>query len=449
MSELPTGWIRATLAELGVEAQPGFASGKHNSDGNGIVHLRPMNVTRDGKIDLSDVRYVADESDRRVTAGDVLFNNTNSPELVGKTALITSDEPLAFSNHMTRLRTPAGIRSDFLAIQIHWLWIQGYFKKVLNNHVNQASVATRKLLETPVDIPPLAEQQLIVTVLEEHLARFDTGISSMNEVSRLQAAWENSLLATATVKNPKSIDWDIVPIGDIATVSTGATPLRSRRDYYENGTIPWATSSLVNSTYIDATEQFITEKALSETSVKLFPPGTLLVAMYGEGRTRGRCSELRINSTTNQACAAIQLRREYDFLRPWVKLILDAKYEQNRKLASGGVQPNLNLGLIRNIEIPLPSPSERSKILAEIYHLRSMSAQLREVVKGLNRRAVRLHQELLRAAFSGRLVPQDPDDEPASVLLDRIQTENAAKPKVGRVSRAKKKSVATQGDLFS
>src|SRR5690606_16448940 len=79
--ELPAGWARATLEELAVEVQPGFASGKHNRDGDGIVHLRPMNITRSGAIDLSDARYVRDDSDRRVEYGDVVFNNTNSPAL--------------------------------------------------------------------------------------------------------------------------------------------------------------------------------------------------------------------------------------------------------------------------------------------------------------------------------------------------------------------------------
>lgn len=182
MRDLPADWKRATLDEIGVEARPGFASGKHNSEGNGIIHLRPMNITREGRMDLSDVRFVQDTTDRRVHTGDVLFNNTNSPALVGKTALVTSETPLGYSNHMTRLRPPGELRPDFLAHQLHWLWMKGYFKTVLNNHVNQASVASKRLLETPIDVPPLAAQKRIVERLESHLSIIDSNVKRISEM---------------------------------------------------------------------------------------------------------------------------------------------------------------------------------------------------------------------------------------------------------------------------
>src|SRR5664280_2444475 len=136
MKDLPPDWATATLADLGVQAQPGFASGAHNRLGSGVAHLRPMNVSRDGRLDLRDVKYVEDKSDRRVQHGDVLFNNTNSPELVGKTALVSAPTPLAFSNHMTRLRPGNGLDAGFLAHQLHALWVGGYFQRICSNHVN-------------------------------------------------------------------------------------------------------------------------------------------------------------------------------------------------------------------------------------------------------------------------------------------------------------------------
>ena len=104
-----SSWPIVKLGSILTDIQPGFASGKHNSQGTGLPHLRPMNVSTNGQIDRSVVKSIdprlADRPARRLQSGDVLFNNTNSPELVGKTALfIDPDEP-AFSNHMTRLRT--------------------------------------------------------------------------------------------------------------------------------------------------------------------------------------------------------------------------------------------------------------------------------------------------------------------------------------------------------
>jgi type I restriction enzyme S subunit len=271
MRDLPAGWRRATLGELGVDARPGFASGTHNSEGNGLVHLRPMNITRDGRIDLNDVRYVQDTTDRRVRAGDVLFNNTNSPALVGKTALVTSETPLAYSNHMTRLRPPAELRSDFLAYQLHWLWAEGYFKTVLNNHVNQASVASARLLETSIDFPSLTEQRRIVEELERYLARTEDGLSSLRRVEALLSSWRGATLAQAFRGNLVEDDlaegnatdlsglfalesseapwmlpdqWAWRRMGDLFTVSVGATPSRSDASLWGGG-IPWVSSGEV------------------------------------------------------------------------------------------------------------------------------------------------------------------------------------------------------------
>ncbi|MGI1850076.1 hypothetical protein ACRRDU_24410, partial [Rhodococcus sp. SJ] len=110
---------------------------------------------------------------------------------------------------------------------------------------------------------------------------------------------------------------DSVRIGEIATVGSGATPLRGKAQYYDGGTIPWATSGDLHAGDIFDVRGRITEAALRETAVKLWPAGTLLIAMYGEGKTRGTVAELHIASTTNQACAAIVLHPEFADLKRW------------------------------------------------------------------------------------------------------------------------------------
>src|SRR5262245_47199645 len=119
LTQLPSSWIVAYVGDVIKDIRSGFSSGTHNREGRGVVHLRPMNIDRRGRITLSDVRYVDPESDVRVAPGDVLFNNTNSPELVGKTAPIVEEGDWAFSNHMTRLRPPPEISHRFIAYQLH------------------------------------------------------------------------------------------------------------------------------------------------------------------------------------------------------------------------------------------------------------------------------------------------------------------------------------------
>ncbi|MFE1424483.1 restriction endonuclease subunit S [Streptomyces fungicidicus] len=446
---LPAGWARATLGELGVEVQPGFASGKHNRDGDGIVHLRPMNITRNGAIDLSDARYVMDESDRRVEYGDVIFNNTNSPALVGKTAWFGSLEPAAYSNHMTRLRGPEGLDSKFLAIQLHWLWASGYFKTVLNNHVNQASVAREVLLATWIVVPPHLEQMRIVAEVEQQMARIGAGVVALGEAERQISLLEATLLAVATKAHPDVAEWDSVTIEDMARVSSGATPLKGNSAYYEGGTIPWVTSSLLNSPFIYHSDKFITEVALRETAVKEYDPGTILVAMYGEGKTRGKCSELRIRATTNQACAAIQLHSEYESRRGWLKALLESLYEENRTLAAGGVQPNLSLSLIKKIRVPLPPMELQNKLLEDLAERRVQATAMAKTLAAAHAQAEDLRASLLHAAFTGALVPQDPADEPASVMLDRIRAAQGAKAPRKRAARKPRPTPPGQEELPS
>jgi type I restriction enzyme, S subunit len=179
-------------------------------------------------------------------------------------------------------------------------------------------------------------------------------------------------------------------------VGTGATPKRDKAKYYSGGRIPWVTSSAVNKERVDNADEFITEAALRETNLALYPPGTLLLAMYGEGRTRGKCSELRIHATTNQAIAAIQCTAE---VRDYLKLAIWNQYEDLRRTASGGVQPNLNLSLVRSITIPLPPHREQQCIVAEVARRLSVIEELEAAVESNLTRAALLRGAILRKQF--------------------------------------------------
>lgn len=170
--------------------------------------------------------------------------------------------------------------------------------------------------------------------------------------------------------------WGLVRLGDILNVGTGATPLRKNRAYYEGGTIPWVTSGGVNAGTITRPTELITPLALAETNVKLFPAGTLVVAMYGEGQTRGRVAELAIEAGTNQALAAVLFREETMPLQPFVRLFFEDSYRRVRALSIGGVQPNLNLGMIKDTLLPLPALEEQVEIVRRANAMMSAADRL-------------------------------------------------------------------------
>ena len=148
--------------------------------------------------------------------------------------------------------------------------------------------------------------------------------------------------------------------------------------------------------------------------------------MYGEGKTRGKAALLQIESTCNQACAAIDYDRSLvtgDYLLTY----LNSQYEASRRLASGGVQPNLSLGLIKAMEIPVPSLEAQRSIALQAENIVLGSEQLSATCTKARQHVTALRRSILAAAFSGQLVPQDLDDEPASVLLERIAASRTAK----------------------
>lgn len=236
--------------------------------------------------------------------------------------------------------------------------------------------------------------------------------------------------------------WEWTTVEQIAKVGTGATPLKGNSGYYYGGSIPWITSGALNDLFVDKAEEYITPLAVAETNAKVFPVGTLLVALYGEGKTRGKTSELAIEAATNQACAAIIFDSTPVEVKNFVKLFFLKNYSDLRKLAAGGVQPNLNVGIIKTTRIPFPPLIEQQEIVRLVKHYFDLTDQLEARFEQAAALVEQLPQALLAKAFSGQLVQQDPNDEPASALLERLATQASA-PAKGKRGRTPKSMTET------
>ena len=207
-------------------------------------------------------------------------------------------------------------------------------------------------------------------------------------------------------------------LDDIAYVGTGATPLTACKYYYENGNIAWINSSSTKVPFIAKASNFITQKAIEETNCLVYPKGTLVIAMYGEGKTRGQISELLIDAATNQACAAV--RPYSEATKKYLKLFFEGNYLHIRALAEGGNQQNLSVGKIQNYEIPLPPLDEQKRILDKAKELLLQIDNI-EVGKSVCQKYInQAKSKVLDLAIHGKLVSQDPNDEPAIELLKRI-----------------------------
>ena len=204
-------------------------------------------------------------------------------------------------------------------------------------------------------------------------------------------------------------------LSDIGTWQSGATPSRGVKAYF-GGSIPWLKTGDLNDDYVKDIPERITDKALKETSVKLNPEGSVLIAMYGA--TIGKVGILTFPATTNQACCACSELCGVD--NRFLFYFLISHKEEFIRQAGGGAQPNISKEVIVNTPIPVPPAEEQKRIVSEIEMwlgvLKDIDKSSLFIHAGINNCKARI----LDLAIHGKLVPQDHSDEPAIELLKRI-----------------------------
>ncbi len=234
-----TGWLMKSshahtvvrLEDLLSSAESGFACGKSKLVTDGLPHLRPFNIGRSLQLELSEQYLVprteAPASKCELLPGDILFNNTNSVELVGKTAFVTSRMTAGFSNHLTRLRVAQGqAEPEFVAHYLNYLWLKGWFSFRCVQWVSQAAFNTTAIKAIEIPLPPLDEQRRIVDILN-HAA----SIRRLREEARAKA---REIIPALFVEmfgdpatNPKG--WPEANVGGVTDVQ-GGLQLTKKRD---------------------------------------------------------------------------------------------------------------------------------------------------------------------------------------------------------------------------
>ncbi|EXZ45254.1 type I restriction modification DNA specificity domain protein [Bacteroides fragilis str. 2-F-2  len=211
--------------------------------------------------------------------------------------------------------------------------------------------------------------------------------------------------------------WMWTTLGEVGTWQSGGTPSRSNKSYY-GGNIPWLKTGDLNDGLITDIPESITEEAVSNSSAKLNPIGSVLIAMYGA--TIGKLGILTIPATTNQACCACV---EYlGITQLYLFYFLLSQREAFVAKGGGGAQPNISKEIIVNTYFPLPPYAEQQRIVAEIERWFSLIDIIENGKEDLQTSIKQAKSKILDLAIHGKLVPQDPSDEPASELLKRINS---------------------------
>lgn len=428
MSDLPQGWAWTTLAEVGTWHGGGTPSKRNASfwERGTIPWLSPK--------DMGD--SVLKGTQDRITEAAVVGSSTSlipagSVVLVVRSGILERTVPIALVPFETTLNQDMKAIVPHPGVDCRWLLyaLQSRRAAILDqcrkDGTTVASLDMGKLQALPISLPPVAEQRRIVEALEDHLSRLDAAQFTLKEANirllRLQALGFEQAALGRDVLEP-------TVVGDLCEVYVGSTPSRSNPELW-SGELPWVSSGEVAFNRIAQTREKISRSAAGNPETRIHPPGTVMIAMIGEGKTRGQVAILDIEAAHNQNCASIRIDRS-KLIPEFVYHSLRSRYEQNRSAnAAGGVQPALNKSKVQQLPLPLFSLEDQREIVDEVESADYLSGRLAKALAEAQNRSVALRQSLLRAAFNGELVDQDPSDEPAQVALDRVHNETPSSPK--------------------
>jgi type I restriction enzyme S subunit len=263
-------------------------------------------------------------------------------------------------------------------------------------HVTKGAIESRK-----VPLPPIPEQKRIVQKLDALFERVDKAIALLQKNIAAADNFMNSVLNDVFSDLEQNHSSRAIKL--FAHVGTGVTPLKTNQAYYDNGTINWITSKFTGEPYVNKADELITALALNECRLTLNPIGTLIVALYGQGKTRGQVSELMIEAATNQAVATILVDNS-KCINKYLKWYFKKSYLELREKSNGGTQQNLNLSIIKSTLVPLPEDlSIQQKIVAYLEGLSIQIEQVKSAQQQKMQNLLGLKLSILDQAFHGKL----------------------------------------------
>ena len=427
---LPEGWVWKKLGEVAEAINPGFPTGKHNNEGSGKPHLRPMNVNYKGQIDLSVVKYVSEgQQVEFLKAGDILFNNTNSPELVGKTAVVKIDTDWYFSNHMTRVRVDGKrIDSGYVATYLHYLFWKGFFKTNCVNHVNQASIGKSFLSDkVNVPLPPLPVQRAIVARIEELFSELEAGERELQTALTRLKTYRQAVLHHY-LNNP---DWEQVKLGEV--IMTGPqNGLYKSQTFYGSGTRIVRIDNFYDGVLNPEGSFRRVQIDPDELALYKLNQGDILVNRVNSMSHIGKCAlvkELNEGTVFESNIMRLALNARVADPRFVVHFLTSpsglAELRKNAKQAVN--QASINQQDVKGVEMYLPDLATQTQIVSEIEARLSEADALETTIRQELARAANLRQSILKRAFAGQLVTA-PADGPASLQVDAGELAGVSEP---------------------
>jgi type I restriction enzyme S subunit len=359
-------------------------------------------------------------------AGDTLITkDSETANDIAISAFVPADMPGVVCGYHLAIVRPKDRHDGFYFKR---LFDSSYVKScfaVAANGLTRVGLSQYALDNLVVPLPPYDEQVAIAAFLHRETCKIDGLVAEQEKLLTLLAEKHHATISHAVTRGLNSeatmkdsgvawlgnvpAHWSVGTLGYLATISTGSTPDRGEPSFW-NGSIPWIKTGEINWSPIDEAEEFITDAGVANSAVKLAKPGTLMMAMYGQGVTRGRVALLSIEAAYNQACAAIafgpRVSGEYG------RYFFIAAYHHVRDSGNETSQMNLGSGIIAKFKLPIPPLAEQQSIVAfldtETIKLDALKAEAMRTIELLKER----RSALISAAVTGKI---DVREQPAAL----------------------------------
>lgn len=441
--EQPEGWVDCRLGDAIGFMRNGMVA-KQTKDGVGLPISR-IETIANGTVDPNRIGFSTDISPRaaeayRLQRGDILFSHINSPSHLGKTA-IYDGIPSTLYHGMNLLMLRANeelITARFLEYGLRLLRISGTFSLVAQHAVNQASINQKKLCELRLPLAPLAEQKRIADKLEAVLGRVEACRARLDRVPDLLKRFRQSVLAAATsgqltedwrMAQSDAPNWRIEPLeGIVAEMKNGLVAKQSK----EPVGLPMSRIETIAAGSINPDKiGYSTEVTLKQAEPFRLLEGDILFSHINSPAHLGKTAIYKgIPETLFHGMNLLMLRVKTELSLPqFLEFALCNLRGEGvfSMVAQHAVnQASINQKKLRAIEVPLPPLAEQTEIVRRVEALFALADRIEARLATAQRLVERLTPATLSKAFRGDLVPQDPNDEPASKLLERVRT--AASP---------------------
>jgi type I restriction enzyme S subunit len=363
LEESPPDWTRTSFGQVCERVQN---TASPSPTGRrlylGLEHLASGFPVLVGRGEESDVRSAKTSFQSR----DVLFGKLRP--YLRKSVLLNEDG--ICSTDIIVFRATQRLLPEFLCLLTHTDEFINHAKATTSG-VQHPRTSWTALREFKLDVPPLGEQKDIALLLGVVLR----AIAHQERLLQLTAELKNALLRQLFTQGlrgepqkeseigPIPESWDVLPLGSLAKVGNGSTPKRDNISYWQDGTIPWLNSAKIHERFITEADQFVTDLAVKECHLPRVEPGSMLIAITGQGKTLGNSALVSFQTCINQHLAYAQFKSPR-VVPEFVLWFMQTRYEHLRSISQGGgsTKGALTCGYLKTYPVPLPSVDEQREI---------------------------------------------------------------------------------------